>query len=91
CDFEAVTRGIAAIGGAVLSGETAIEATADLDNVFRVSLSHCERCCPESELVLDPAGFTQDGLAAVIAKRFTRWCEDRAKSRRLRIAEGALP
>ena len=75
CDFEAMTRDIAAFGGAVLSGETAIEATEDLDNVFRVSLSHCDRCCPQSELILDPDGFTHEGLAAVIAKRFAQWCE----------------
>lgn len=75
CDFEAMTRDIAAFGGAVLSGETAIEATADLDNVFRVSLSHCDRCCPQSELILDPDGFTHEGLAAIIAKRFAHWCE----------------
>jgi hypothetical protein len=75
CDFEAMTREIAAFGGAVLSGETAIEATADLGNVFRVSLSHCDRCCPQAELVLDPDGFTDEGLAAVIAKRFANWCE----------------
>jgi hypothetical protein len=78
CDFEAMTRDIAAFGGAVLSGETAIEATADLDNVFRVSLSHCDRCCPQAELILDPDGFTDEGLAAVIAKRFAQWCEKKA-------------
>lgn len=78
CDFEAMTRDIAAFGGAVLSGETAIEATADLDNVFRVSLSHCDRCCPQSELILDPDGFTTEGLAAVIAKRFALWCGEKA-------------
>ena len=75
CDFEAMTRDIAAFGGAVLSGETAIETTADLDNVFRVSLSHCDRCCPQAELILDPDGFTDEGLAAIIAKRFAQWCE----------------
>ena len=78
CDIEAMTREIAAFGGAVLSGETAIETTADLDNVFRVSLSHCDRCCPQTELILDPDGFTHEGLAAVIAKRFTQWCEKKA-------------
>ncbi|MEK7950934.1 hypothetical protein [Luteolibacter soli] len=78
CDYEAMTRDIAAFGGAVLSGETAIETTADLDNVFRVSLSHCDRCCPQTELILDPDGFTHEGLAAVIAKRFTQWCEKKA-------------
>jgi len=78
CDFEAMTRDIAAFGGAVLSGETAIEATADLENVFRVSLSHCDRCCPKTELILDPDGFTDEGLASVIAKRFAHWCERKA-------------
>jgi len=82
CDFEAMTREIAAFGGAVLSGETAIETTADLGNVFRVSLSHCDRCCPKTELILDPDGFTHEGLAAVIAKRFVQWCEKKAAPRK---------
>ncbi|MCW1923644.1 hypothetical protein OKA05_13850 [Luteolibacter arcticus] len=90
CDFEAMTRDIAAFGGAVLSGETAIEATADLGNVFRVSLSHCDRCCPQTELILDPDGFTNEGLAAVIAKRFARWCEEKVTPRRPRTPAGSL-
>lgn len=82
CDYEAMTRGIAAFGGAVLSGETAIETTANLGNVFRVSLSHCDRCCPQTELVLDPDGFTHKGLASVIAKRFIQWCERKKVARK---------
>jgi hypothetical protein len=81
CDYETLIRGVAAIGGAVLSGQSALEATADLDNVFRVALSHCDRCRPESTLYLDPDGFSADGLAAVIAKRFLRWCEEQTTPR----------
>jgi hypothetical protein len=82
CDYEAMTRDIAAFGGAVLSGETAIETTANLGNVFRVSLSHCDRCCPKTELILDPDGFTHDGLAAVIANRFVQWCEKKSAAQK---------
>src|SRR5688572_11090245 len=56
CDFETLIRGVAALGGAVLSGQTALDATADLGNVFRVALSHCDRCCPDAQLQLDPDG-----------------------------------
>ena len=60
----------------------AVITTANLDNVFRVSLSHCDRCCPQTELILDPDGFTHEGLAAVIAKRFVQWCERKKTARK---------
>ena len=90
CDYETMIRGIAVLGGAVLSGQCALEATADLDNVFRVALSHCDRCCPETSLKLDPHGFSEEGLAAVIAKRFVRWCEEHDSPRRPRRPEESL-
>lgn len=78
CDYENMVRAIAALGGAILTGHWALDATGDLDNVFRVALSHCDQCCPESSLTIDPNGFSQSGLAAVIGKRFLRWCEERS-------------
>lgn len=81
CDYETLVRAVAATGGAVLTGQAALEATADLANVFRVALSHCERCRPESTLYLDPASFTEDGLATVIGKRFLRWHGERENAR----------
>lgn len=85
CDYECMIRAIAALGGAVLSGEWAIEATADMDRVFRVALSHCERCCPASTLHLDPEAYTPEGLAKIIAKRFVHWSEGQAKGRKPRV------
>lgn len=90
CDYETMIRAIAGIGGAVLSGETALEATADLRNVFRVTLSHCDRCCPHAELILDPDGFSDEGIAAIIANRFVRWCQDQVAPRRPRVSADPL-
>jgi hypothetical protein len=85
CDYECMVRAIAALGGAVLSGEWAIQATAKMDHVFRVALSHCERCCPASTLHLDPDGYSPEGLARIIAKRFVHWSEEQASGRKPRI------
>jgi hypothetical protein len=83
CDYECMVRAIAALGGAVMSGEWAIESTADSDRVFRVALSHCELCCPPSTLHLDPDDYTSQGLAKIIAKRFVHWIGDQLSPRRL--------
>lgn len=85
CDYECMVRAIAALGGAVMSGEWAIESTADMERVFRVALAHCERCCPSSTLYLDPDGYSPDGLARIIAKRFVHWIDDHAKGRKARV------
>jgi hypothetical protein len=77
CDYEAILRAVAATGGAVITGQCALEATTDLGNVFRVALSHGDRCRPESTLCLDPSGHTEEGLAEIIARRFLRWREGR--------------
>jgi ferredoxin len=82
CDYECMVRAIAALGGAVMSGEWAFEATADMDPVFRVALSHCDRCCPDALLKLDPEDYSAQGLARIIAKRFLHWIDDQAKGRK---------
>ncbi len=85
CDSECMVRAIAELGGAVLSGEWAIESTANMDRVFRVALAHCDRCCPASTLYLDPDGYSPEGLARIIAKRFAHWIDDQAKGRKPRV------
>jgi hypothetical protein len=76
CDYECMVRALAAHGGAVLAGEWALEATANLEPVFRVGLAHCEHCKPgASALLLDPNGYSQNGLAAIIGRRFLRWID----------------
>lgn len=76
CDYECMVRALAAHGGAVLAGEWALEATAGLDSVFGVGLAHCEHCMPgASALLLDPDGYSQNGLAAIIGRRFLRWID----------------
>jgi len=82
CDYECMVRALAAHGGAILAGEWALEATADLDRVFRVGLAHCEHCRPgASALLLDPDGYSQNGLAAVIGRRFLRWIDEHRNGR----------
>lgn len=85
CDYECMVRAIAALGGAVMPGQWAIMSTAAMNNVFRVALSHCERCCPASTLHLDPESYTPEGLAKIIAKRFVHWMDDRLKGRKSRV------
>lgn len=90
CDLENMVRGVAAAGGAVLAGQCALDATEDLDNVFRVSLSRCDLCRPRALLDLDPDGFSHEGLAAIIGKRFVRWCEEQVAPRHPRTAAASL-
>ena len=85
CDYECMVRAIAALGGAVLSGEWSIESTADMDRVFRVALAHCDRCRPASTLQLDPDGYSPEGLAKIISKRFIHWVDDQVKGRKPRV------
>lgn len=90
CDSECMVRAIAALGGAVLSGEWAIESTAGMKQVFRVALSHCDRCCPASTLHLDPDGYSPEGLARIIAKRFVHWIDDQARGREPRVPRESM-
>jgi hypothetical protein len=82
CDHECMVRAIAALGGAVMSGEWAFEATEDMDRVFRVALAHCGRCCPDAALRLDPEDYSGEGLAKIIANRFLHWIDDRQNGRK---------
>lgn len=90
CDYECVIRALAALGGAILPGEWALEATAGLDNVFRVGLAHCDHCLPESTLQLDPADYSREGLATIIGKRFLRWIDDHNHGRKRRVPKSSL-
>ena len=73
-----------------MAGQCALDATEDLDNVFRVSLSHCDLCRPRASLDLDPDGFSHKGLAVVIGKRFVRWCEEQVAPRHPRMPAASL-
>ena len=90
CDYENMIRGVAALGGAILPGECALESTADLGNVFRVVLSHCDQSCPHAPLNLDPDSFSREGLPSVIAQRFRRWCEEQVAPRHPQMPSGPL-
>lgn len=90
CDYECMVRAIAAIGGVVLSGEWAFETCADMDHVYSVTLSHCHECRPPSSLELDPQFYSADGLARIIAKRFSHWIRDNMEGRKIRIPRSSM-
>lgn len=78
CDYEAMIRGVAALGGAILTGQSSLDATRGLDNVFRVMVSHCGDCLTdEPAMRLDPQRFSTESLVHVIADSFADWCLNR--------------
>ena len=75
CDFERIIRSAASLGGAVLAGQSCLEATRDLSGVFRVLVSNCGDCrSDEPAMHLDPDRFSTDSLVHVIADSFVDWC-----------------
>lgn len=85
CDYECMMRAIASLGGAVLCGEWAFEKSADMQHVFRVALSRCNQCSPGFSMKLDPEGYSTEGLSRIIANRFQRWGQVRAKDGKCRV------
>ena len=74
-DLDRIARRLARIGGAVLEGQYALDATAGLANTFRVCL--CSSCheCPEScNLLLNPEDHpSRQSLADAIVAAFLQW------------------
>jgi hypothetical protein len=95
CDYETMIRGVAKLGGAILTGQSSLEATRGLDNVFRVMVSHCGDCLTdEPAMRLDPQRFSTESLVHVIADSFADWCLSRIPapaSKVLRPKEFARP
>lgn len=78
CDYECMIRSIASLGGAILAGQSCLDATRGLDNVFRVMVSSCGQCrSDDPSMRLDPARFSAESLVHVIADSFADWCRDR--------------
>lgn len=78
CDYEAMIRGVAQLGGAILSGRGCFDATRGLDRVFRVMVSNCGECrTDEPSMRLDPQRFSRESLVHVIADSFADWCSGR--------------
>jgi hypothetical protein len=78
CDFEAMIRHVASLGGAVLAGQTCVDATKGRDDVFRVMVSNCGHCrTDEPSMSLDPQRFSPESLVHVIADSFADWCRGR--------------
>ncbi len=80
CDGEKVARGIATLGGAVLSGQTCFDATRGMEGVFRVVVGR--RGCPcgnDPALRFDPRRCDGAGLVQAIGDRFLEWSRERTK------------
>ena len=78
CDFSCIIRGVASLGGAVLAGQSCLDATRGLDNVFRVMVSSCGHCrTDDPSMRLDPSRFSAESLVHVIGDSFADWCRDR--------------
>lgn len=78
CDYESMIRGVATLGGAVLTGQSCFDATRGLDGVFRVMVSSCGDCrSDEPAMRLDPQSFSTESLVHVIADSFADWCLSR--------------
>ncbi|MCH7224802.1 hypothetical protein [Haloferula sp. A504] len=91
-DIEVVLRGLASLGGVVLGGQAAMDATHDLPNVCRVMLSRCDSC-RESELsgIVDPGRCGEGQLVSEVIRTFLDWVTYRSGGRwepRLPLAEG---
>ncbi len=73
-DIEVVLRGLASLGGLVLGGQAAMDATHGLPNVCRVMLSRCDSC-REGELsaIVDPGRCGGGQLVSEVIRTFLDW------------------
>ena len=75
-DYEWVLRAMATVGGLVLGGSGAIDATRELPNVCRVMLSRCDQCrAEEFSGVVEPVGVEVNECIPRIVKHFRGWVE----------------
>lgn len=74
-DIDRITRRLARIGGAILEGQYALDATTQLDNTFRICLCNKFHDCPgECHLLLNPDEYnSRRNLATAIASAFLDW------------------
>lgn len=81
-DIEMVLRGLATLGGVVLGGQAAMDATHGLPNVCRVMLSRCD-FCRESELsgIVDPGRCGEGQLVSEVIRTFLDWVTYRSGGR----------
>ena len=81
-DIEVVLRGLASLGGVVLGGQAAMDATHGLSNVCRVMLSRCDSC-RESELsgIVDPGRCGEGQLVSEVIRTFLDWVTYRSGGR----------
>lgn len=78
-DIDRIARRLARIGGAILEGQYALDATEGLANTFRVCLCSGGHRCPEHcDALLDISETgDKDELATVISSAFLNWRQSR--------------
>lgn len=81
-DIELVLRGLASLGGVVLGGQAAMDATRGLPNVCRVLLSRCDQC-HETDLsgIVDPERCSENQLVSEVIRTFLDWMAYRSSGR----------
>lgn len=73
-DYDIVLRGLASIGGLVLGGKAAIDATHELPNVCRVMLASCDDCCEEGLFGrIEPSVQHPEADVSEIVDAFRKW------------------
>lgn len=78
-DYEIVLRALASMGGWVLCGRSALDATQRLPNVCRVMLSRCDECSePGLSARVDPDRCRTGSIVEEISGQFAGWMEREA-------------
>ena len=74
-DIDRIARRLARIGGAILEGQYALDATTGLPNTFRVCLCSHDHDCPETcDILLNPDDLeSREELATAITTAFHQW------------------
>lgn len=81
-DFEIFLRGLASLGGLVLGGQAAMDATRGLPGVCRVMVSRCD-ACREGGLsgIVDPARCGEGQAVSEVIRIFLDWMAYRSGGR----------
>lgn len=91
-DYERVLRGLAALGGVVLGGHAALEATDGFDNVFQVVLSRGGRFDPDRlTTCFNPDRCGPGCMVSMIADSFLDWGKDPVRAALARRGKLAVP
>ena len=91
-DYALVLRALASLGGVVVCGQGAIDATRGLANVCEVMISSCE-CCEDKEINawIDPDLCGDQSVATTVAGHFLQWLSEPERVRRSKRKAMGIP